>query len=59
MSKTLDKFITADNNLLVLLDANSGVSTFSFATVMGAPVRIASASISLVFLSVMEFLKRF
>ena len=36
--------------LLVLSDAGSGVSLASFTTVIGTPIGIANASISLVFL---------
>ena len=54
MSKTLNNYLTAlgyvDKTLLVLLDASSGVSPFSFTTVISTLVRTASASLSLVFL---------
>ena len=50
ISKTLNKYITAldyaDKTLLVLSGAGSGVSLFSFTTVIGTRVRIVSASIS-------------
>ena len=54
MSKTLNKYITvpdyADKTLLVLSSASSGVSLCPLFTVIGTPVEIVSASISLVFL---------
>ena len=54
MSKTLNKYITAldyaDKNLLVLSSRNTGVSLYSFTIVIGAPVEIASANLSLVIL---------
>ena len=53
MSKALNKYITeldfADKTLLVLSGAASGVSLFSFITVIGTYVGTASASICLVF----------
>ena len=52
MSKTLNKYVTvlnyADKTLLVLLGARTGFLLSSFTTVIGTPVGIASASISLV-----------
>ena len=54
MNKTLDKQITplvhVDKTLLVSLGASSGVSLYSFSTVIGTKVWIASASICLVLL---------
>ena len=55
MNKTLNKYITAlayvDKTLLVLSDASSGVSFGLFTTIIGTPVGIANASISLVYLT--------
>ena len=63
MSKTLNKFITAidyaDKSLLVLSGTSSGVFLCSFSTVIGMPVRIASASISLMFLISNAIVKMF
>ena len=57
LSKTLKKYILAiycaDNNLIVLSGASNGISICAFITVISAPVGMASASIILVFLSVM------
>ena len=54
MSKILHKYITAihyvEKTLLVLSGENNDASFSSFATVIGTPAEIASASISLVFL---------
>ena len=63
MSKTLNKYITAldytNKTLLVLTVAFTGVSLCSFTTVIGTPVRIVSATISLVFLISKEMVKMF
>ena len=52
MSETLNKYVAAlnyaDKTLLVLLGARTGFLLSSFTTVIGTPVGIASASISLV-----------
>ena len=54
MSKKIDKYITplkyTDKTLLVLSDTSGAVSLFLFNAVIGTPVGIESASISLVFL---------
>ena len=51
MSKALNKHIDyTDKNLLILLGART-VVFFLFTTVIGTPIGIASASISLVFLT--------
>ena len=54
MSRALNKYITsfdyAGKTLLVSLAASSGVYLCSFTTVIGIPVGITRASISLVFL---------
>ena len=53
MSKKLNKYISFfayfDKSLTVLSVASGGVSIASFATVIGAPIRITSASLSLAF----------
>ena len=53
MSKRLSKYITSfdyfDKSLIVLSVTTGSVSIASFATVIGAPVGIASASFSLAF----------
>ena len=61
--KTLNKYIIvfnySDKTLLVLPDTGSGVSLFSSITVIGTPIGIASASISLVFLLTNGIVKMF
>ena len=53
MSKRLSKYIASfdyfDKSLLVLSATNGSISIALFATVIGAPVGIASASLSLTF----------
>ena len=53
MSKRLSKYIAFcdyfDKTLIVLSSTSSSISIASFATVIGTPVGIASASLSLVF----------
>ena len=53
-NKKLSKYIAAfnyiDKILIVLSATTGGVSTISFTTIVGAPVRIASASFTLIFL---------
>ena len=55
MSKSLNKYIPpldyADRTLLALSGASNGVSLYSFTTVIGTRVGIASASISLFLIS--------
>ena len=52
-SKKLSKYVTAfdyiDKILIVLSATSSGVSIISFTSIVGAPVGIASASLTLVF----------
>ena len=52
-SKKLSKHVTAFDYiykiLIVLNAASSGVSTISFTTIVGAPVGIASTSLTLIF----------
>ena len=52
MSRTLNKYITVLNytERLVLSSAGGSVSLFSFTTVIGTPIQIASADIIIVFL---------
>ena len=54
MSEKLSKYIAFcnyfDKLLIVLSETNSSISIASFVTVIGTPVGIASASISLTFL---------
>ena len=53
MSKKLRKYIASfdyfDKSLIVLLGTSGSISIASFATVIGTPVGIASASLSLKF----------
>ena len=48
------KYVTAfdyiDKILIVLSATNSGVSTISFTSIVGAPIGIASAGLTLIFL---------
>ena len=52
-SKKLNKYVTVfdyiDKVLIVLSATTSGVSIFSFTSIVGAPVEIASASFTLIF----------
>ena len=52
-SKKLSKYVTTfdyiDKILIILSATTGGVSIFSFTSVIGAPVRIASASFNLIF----------
>ena len=63
MSKNLSKYIASfeylDKSLIVLLVATGSISITSFATVIGAPVGIMSASCSLAFLITTGFVKKF
>ena len=63
MNKTLYKYTTsidyAYETLLVLSGAISSVSLCSFTTIIDAPIGIASASISTVFLISIEIVKMF
>ena len=58
MSKTLSKYIAFcdyfDKSLIVLSAASGSISIASFATVIGTPVGIASASLSLNFHYLLE-----
>ena len=60
-SKKLNKYVTTfdyiDKILIVLSATSSGVSIISFTSIVGAPVGIASASLTLIFsLSMIKFL---
>ena len=61
MSKTLSKYIAFcdyfDKSLIVLSAASDSISIASFATVIGTPVGIASASLSLNFHYLLELQK--
>ena len=63
MSKTLKKYIVrldyAGKNLVILSGPGSGVSLCSFATIVGAPIGIVDANISLVFLGGYGILKKY
>ena len=62
MSKNLSKYIASleyfHKSLIVLSIATGGISIASFATVIGAPVEMMSASFSLVFSITIGFVKR-
>ena len=62
MSEKLNKYIAFfyyfDKSLIVLSATSSSISTASFATVIGAPVGIASASFSLAFSAVLGIGKK-
>ena len=61
-SKKLNKYVTAfdyiDKILNVLSAASSGVSVISFASVIGAPIRITSASLTLIFSLITGIVKK-
>ena len=63
MSKSLSKYIGSfdylDKSLIVLSVATSSISIGSFATAIGAPVEIMSASCSLAFSITTGFVKKF
>ena len=63
MSKRLSKYIVSfdcfDKSLIVLSVATGSISIASFATVVGAPVGMMSASFSLAFSITTGFVKRF
>ena len=63
MSKSLSKYIASfeylDKSLIVLLVATGSISIASFATAIGAPVGIMSASCSLAFSITTGFVKKF
>ena len=63
MSKRLSKYIASfdyfDKSLIVLSVATGSISIASFATVIGAPVGIMSASCSLAFSITTGFVKKF
>ena len=62
MSKRLSKYITSldyfDKSLIVLSVATGSISIASFATVIGAPIGVASASFSLAFLISIGIVKK-
>ena len=63
MSKRLSKYITSfdyfDRSLIVLSVTTGSISIASFATVIGAPVGMMSASFSLAFSITTGFVKKF
>ena len=63
MSKNLSKYIASfeylDKSLIVLSVATGSISIASFATAIGAPVGIMSASCTLVFSITTGFVKKF
>ena len=63
MSKILSKYIASfdyfDKSLIVLSVATGSISIASFATVIGAPVGIMSASCSFAFSITTRFVKNF
>ena len=63
MSKRLSKYIASfdyfDKSLIVLSVAAGSISNPSFATVIGTPIGIMSASFSLTFSITTGFLKKF
>ena len=63
MSKNLSKYIASleyfDKSLIVLLVATGSIYTASFATVIGAPVGIITASCSLAFSITTGFVKSY
>ena len=63
MSKKLTQYITSfdyfDNSLIVLSVATGSIFIVSFATVIGAPVGMMSASCSLAFSITTGFVKNF
>ena len=62
MSKKLSKYIAAfdyiDKTLILLSATSGGISIISFASVIGVPVGIASASFNLVFSLITEIIKK-
>ena len=62
MSKRLSNYIASfdyfDKSFIVLSATRNGISVASFATVIGAPIRIASASFGFVFLLTTEIVKK-
>ena len=59
LSKYIASFDDLDKSLILLSVANGNISIASFATVIGAPVGIMSASCSLVFSITTGFVKTF
>ena len=61
-SKKLNKYVTTfdyiDKILIVLSATSSGVSIISFTSIVGAPVGIASASLTLIFSLTTEIVKK-
>ena len=57
-SKYIDSFDSFDKSLIVLSATSGGISITLFATIIGAPVGIASASLSFVFLTTTSIVKK-
>ena len=61
-SKKLNKYITTfdyiDKSLIVLSPTSSGVSIISFSSIIGAPIGIASASLTLIFSLATRIIKK-
>ena len=62
-SKKISKYVAAfdyiDKVLIVLVATNGGVSIISFSSVVGAPIRIATASFTLFFSLTTGIIKKF
>ena len=58
MNKYVTTFDYIDKILIVLSAASSGVSIISFTNIAGAPVRIASASLTLIFSLTTKIVKK-
>ena len=61
-SKKLNKYVTTfdyiDKSLIVLSPTSSGVSIISFSSIIGAPIGIASASLTLIFSLATRIIKK-
>ena len=57
-SKYIDSFDSFAKSLIVLSATSGGISIALFATIIGAPVGIASASLSFVFLTTTGIVKK-
>ena len=58
LSKNIDFFDYFDKSLIVLSATSGSISIISFATVIGTPIGIASASLSLAFSLFTELVKK-
>ena len=57
-SKYIDSFDSFDKSLILLSATSGGISIALFATIIGAPVGIASGSLSFVFLTTTGIVKK-